>query len=43
MGHTHVPALDAVAAGRHYLNPGAWLDDQRYAIITREGAELRTY
>jgi UDP-2,3-diacylglucosamine pyrophosphatase LpxH len=43
MGHTHVPALEECAPGRYYLNPGAWVDDQRYAVVTREGTELRTY
>ncbi|MGH7658712.1 MAG: hypothetical protein ACREL6_10805, partial [Gemmatimonadales bacterium] len=40
MGHTHRPALTEPVPGRHYLNPGAWLDGYAYAIVTGEGAEL---
>lgn len=43
MGHTHTPALEEVAPGRFYLNPGAWLDGHRYAVVTMRGAELCTF
>jgi UDP-2,3-diacylglucosamine hydrolase len=43
MGHTHRPVLTAPAAGRQYLNPGAWFDGYRYAVATEYGAELRTF
>ncbi len=43
MGHTHQPALAEPAAGRQYLNPGAWFDGFRYAVVTESGAELRQF
>jgi UDP-2,3-diacylglucosamine hydrolase len=43
MAHTHRPRLDHVADGRAYLNPGAFLDGGRYAVITPESVELRTF
>lgn len=43
LGHTHVPALEAAAPGRWYVNPGAWMDGRRYARITREGPELAVF
>ncbi|MEO8634918.1 MAG: metallophosphoesterase [Gemmatimonadales bacterium] len=33
MGHSHQPALEEVAPGRFYVNPGAWFDGYRYAIV----------
>jgi UDP-2,3-diacylglucosamine hydrolase len=39
MGHTHAPALVEVEPGRAYLNPGAWVDGLRYAIV--RGPEVR--
>jgi UDP-2,3-diacylglucosamine hydrolase len=43
MGHTHRPVLAELEEGRQYLNPGAWFDDYRYAVVTSAGAELRTF
>lgn len=43
MGHTHRPASERVGERQHYLNPGAWLDGFRYAVVTASGAELRTF
>jgi UDP-2,3-diacylglucosamine hydrolase len=43
MGHTHRPVLCELAAGRQYLNPGAWFDGFRYAIATETGAELKAF
>jgi UDP-2,3-diacylglucosamine hydrolase len=43
MGHTHVPALAELAPGRHYLNPGPWIGQQCYAVVTPEGAELHLF
>jgi UDP-2,3-diacylglucosamine pyrophosphatase LpxH len=43
MGHTHRAELSHPAAGRTYLNPGAWLDGLRYAVVTEGGAELRRF
>lgn len=37
MGHTHRAALSQEPEGRIYLNPGAWFDGGRYAVL-REGA-----
>lgn len=43
LGHTHRPALEEVEDGRWYLNPGSWMDDRRYAMVTSEGPELRSF
>ena len=43
MAHTHRPRLDWLADGRAYLNPGAFLDGGRYAVVTRETVELKTF
>lgn len=43
MGHTHRPALSEPTPGRQYVNPGAWMDGYRYAMISETGAELRTW
>jgi UDP-2,3-diacylglucosamine hydrolase len=43
MGHTHRAVLWEPAAGRQYLNPGAWFDGYRYAVATESGAELRRF
>ena len=43
MGHTHRPALLEVDPGQWYLNPGAWFDEFRYAVVTETGAELRRF
>jgi UDP-2,3-diacylglucosamine hydrolase len=43
LGHTHRPALEAVGPRRWYLNPGAWFDNGRHAVITADGPELRTF
>ena len=43
MGHTHRPAAEEPAPGRHYLNPGAWFDGYRYAIATSGDLSLRQY
>jgi UDP-2,3-diacylglucosamine hydrolase len=43
MGHTHRPALSEPGPGRQYLNPGAWFDGGRYALVTEQGGELRTF
>ncbi len=40
MGHTHRPALAAVSDGRWYVNPGAWIEGDRYAIVGPEGPRL---
>jgi UDP-2,3-diacylglucosamine hydrolase len=43
LGHTHRPSMVAVAERRWYLNPGAWMDGFRYAVITERGPELAVY
>jgi UDP-2,3-diacylglucosamine hydrolase len=43
MAHTHRPQLETLPDGRAYLNPGAFLDGGRYAIITRETVELKSF
>ena len=44
MAHTHRPVVDRQADGRSYLNPGAFLDDGRYAVISKEGTpELKQF
>lgn len=34
LSHTHQPHLAELHPGQHYLNPGAWVEGQRYAIVT---------
>jgi UDP-2,3-diacylglucosamine pyrophosphatase LpxH len=43
LGHTHRHALESVGESRWYLNPGAWIDGHRYAIVTEAGPELRSF
>lgn len=43
MAHTHRPVVDRQPDGRSYLNPGAFLDGGRYAIITTGGVELKQF
>ncbi len=43
MGHTHWPASVRTAEGGEYLNPGAWFDGYRYAVVTAAGTELRRF
>jgi UDP-2,3-diacylglucosamine hydrolase len=43
MGHTHQPALEEISPGQQYLNPGAWFDGFRYAVVGGSGAELRRF
>lgn len=43
MAHTHRARLEHVDAGRAYVNPGAFLDGGRYAVITQDSVELKNY
>jgi UDP-2,3-diacylglucosamine hydrolase len=43
MAHTHRPVVDCLPDGRIYLNPGAFLDGGRYAVITDRGVELKQF
>jgi UDP-2,3-diacylglucosamine hydrolase len=43
LAHTHRPTVETLPDGRAYLNPGAWLDGGRYAVVTQDGVELSTF
>jgi len=43
LAHTHRPALERLDGGRAYLNPGAFLDGGRYAVVTANNVELKTF
>ncbi|HEY8257845.1 MAG TPA: UDP-2,3-diacylglucosamine diphosphatase [Gemmatimonadales bacterium] len=43
MGHTHRAEIAELHPGRLYVNPGAWFDGFRYALLTETGAELRQF
>ncbi|HTR20463.1 MAG TPA: UDP-2,3-diacylglucosamine diphosphatase [Gemmatimonadales bacterium] len=43
MAHTHRPRYDVLPDGRAYLNPGAFLDGGRYAVVTKDRVELKTF
>ena len=43
MAHTHRARLEQVDGGRVYVNPGAFLDGGRYAVITKESVELKNF
>jgi UDP-2,3-diacylglucosamine hydrolase len=43
MAHTHRARVERLPDGRTYVNPGAFLDGGRYAVITRETVELRRF
>jgi len=43
MAHTHRPQLETLPDGRAYLNPGAFLNGGRYAIITHDRIELKVF
>jgi len=35
--------MDQLPDGRAYLNPGAFLDGGRYAVVTPDGVELKQF
>jgi UDP-2,3-diacylglucosamine hydrolase len=43
LGHTHRAALEPAGERRWYVNPGAWMDGFRYAVIDADGPALRSY
>jgi len=43
MAHTHRPVVETLPDGRAYLNPGAFLDSGRYAVIEGPRIELKTF
>jgi UDP-2,3-diacylglucosamine hydrolase len=43
MGHTHVPAIVETPSGQAYLNPGAWVEDLRYATVSGRNVSLHQF
>lgn len=43
MGHTHREAAREVSPGRWYVNPGAWLDGYRYAVVDDSTVALERF
>jgi len=43
MAHTHRARLEQTGDGRAYVNPGAFLDGGKYAVITADKVELKTH
>ena len=43
MGHTHAPALVQLPGERTYLNPGAWVDGLRYAVVAGRAVTLGAF
>jgi UDP-2,3-diacylglucosamine hydrolase len=43
MAHTHRARLEVLSDGRAYLNPGAFLDHGRYAVVNPAGVTLNTF
>lgn len=43
LGHTHRACLVEASPERWYLNPGAWCEGFRYALVTVAGPELRQF
>lgn len=43
MGHTHRAVVARTGHGGEYLNPGAWFDGFRYAVVGDRGGELRQF
>ena len=43
LAHTHRPRLVVRPDGRAYLNPGAFLDGGRYAVVTEREVELKQF
>jgi UDP-2,3-diacylglucosamine hydrolase len=43
MAHTHRAIVDELPDGRAYVNPGAFLDGGRYAVITAGGVALKQF
>ena len=40
MSHTHRAETAELFPGRHYLNPGAWVEGRHYAVVGPSGIEL---
>jgi UDP-2,3-diacylglucosamine hydrolase len=43
MGHTHRAAATTVAPGQVYVNPGAWFDGYRYALVDDGQSSLQQF
>lgn len=43
LAHTHRAALVELPNGRAYVNPGAFLDGCRYAVVSSAGVELKAF
>jgi UDP-2,3-diacylglucosamine hydrolase len=43
LAHTHRSALATLPDGRAYVNPGAFLDGGKFAVITSGGVELKQF
>lgn len=43
LGHAHRPELTEVEPGRHYLNPGDWINSFTYGVVAADGVELRRW
>ncbi len=43
LAHTHVPVARELEPRRWYVNPGAWHEDECYAVLTDEGPTLHRF
>ena len=43
MSHTHRPQSVELFRGRRFVNPGAWIEGRRYAIVTDSRVDLETF
>jgi len=43
MSHTHRPTLAELLPGRRYLNPGAWIEGRRFAVVTESSVQLEVF
>ncbi len=43
MSHTHRPTLAEPFPGRRYLNPGAWIEGRRFAIVSPDEVQQRQF
>ena len=43
MGHTHRAASTEARPGQRYVNPGAWFDGYRYAVLDASGVTLAQF
>jgi UDP-2,3-diacylglucosamine hydrolase len=43
LSHTHRPCLLEPVPGQRFLNPGAWVEGRRFAVVSAQGVELRQF